>query len=142
MSEHNVPAAVIPLARVAYLLVLFPAAVLKLHARPGAVRDEPYFHLRRAVPTRRTPGEGHEARRLVRDHLPDVRFCPVNIACVEASADSSFNAQIRQVLAAECRPLPPPLTDTFPERSDGRLWWSFHPDRLANRHSFSPFFST
>src|SRR5262245_17419318 len=101
MAEHDVPSAVIPFPRVAELLVLVPAAVFQLHTRASAVGEEPHFHVRHAVPTWRAPGEGHKTRRLVRDHLPNVIFGPVNIAFVEAPADASFHTQIRQVLATE-----------------------------------------
>src|SRR5262249_9222724 len=124
------------------LLVLFPAAVFELHTRSGAVGDEPHFHVRREVPTRRTPGEGHEARRLIRDHPPDVIFCPVDIAFVEASADASFHTQICTVLAAEGRPLRPPLPDFLTKPFEGNLWRTLDLDRLTDSHAVSPFCST
>src|SRR5713226_8125649 len=92
--EHAVPSAVIALLRVADLLIVLPAAVLELHPRPDAVREEAHFDLRRSVPTRRAPGEGHEGRRSIRSHPPNIVFCPVNIEFVEAAAHSSFNEQV------------------------------------------------
>src|SRR5262245_45453079 len=142
MSEHNVPSAIIPFLRVAELLVLFPAAVLQLHARASAVGDEPHFHVRHYVPTWRAPGEGHEARRLIRGHPPDVIFGPVDIAFVEASADASFHTQICQVLAAEGRSLRPPLPEFLTEPFEGNLWRTLDLDRLTDSHSVSPFSST
>src|SRR5206468_3917345 len=142
LSEHKVPAAVITLPCVADLLVLLPAAVLQLHTRPAAVGDESHFYLRRDLPTRRAPGEGYAARRLIRRHLPDVVFRAVAVALVEAAADAAFDAHVRQDLATEGRPLRPPLADLFTEHFEGRLWRALHPDRLAEGHSCSPFCST
>src|SRR6266852_3116667 len=75
--EHAVPSAVIALLRVADLLIVLPAAVLELHTRPDAVGEEAHFNLCRSLPTRRAPGEGHEGRRSIRSHLPDVEFSSI-----------------------------------------------------------------
>src|SRR5713101_5664041 len=101
LAQNEIPSLIVALPGFAEVFGLLPAAVLELDAGAGPFGAKSNLHLRSPVPTRRSPAEPHQSRRLIRGDSANFIFRPVGITLEKAPAHSPFDDHVGQELAVE-----------------------------------------